>query len=71
MDLELLQQCLMVEVDHKQIYPSLVEDGALVYVQYDIGDEHLKIDVPIFALCSNKCFEVIKEKCYQWYMGLK
>lgn len=73
MDLELLQQCLMVEVDHKQLYPALTEHDGIMYVQYDVGDEHLKIDVPIFVLQMSliRSSGVIKNRCYQWYEGLK
>lgn len=71
MDLELLQQCLMVEVDHKQIYPALLEDDGILYVQYNVGDEHLKIDVPTYVLNDFRSCRVIREKCYQWYEGLK
>lgn len=31
MDLELLQQVLMVEVDHKQLYPAISEYNDIVY----------------------------------------
>lgn len=71
MDLELLQQSLMVEVDHKQLYPAISEYNGIVYVQYDVGDEHLKIDVPKLTLTQYQTYKVIKERCYQWYEGLK
>lgn len=71
MELELLQQVLMVEVDHKQLYPALAQCDGIVYVQYDVGNEHLTIDVPIFVLCTYQAIKVIKERCYQWYEGLK
>lgn len=71
MDLELLQQALMVEVDHKQLYPAISEYNGIVYVQYEVGDEHLKIDVPCFTLYEYRAFKIIKERCYQWYKGLK
>lgn len=60
MDLELLQQALMVKVDHKQLYQAISE-----------CNEHLKIDVPTEALCLCDTYKVIKERCYQWYEGLK
>lgn len=71
MDLEVLQEALMVEVDHKQLYPALTEYDGILYVQYDVGDEHLKIDVPAFVLYEYRAFKVIKERCYQWYERLK
>lgn len=71
MDLELLQQCLMVEVDYKQLYPAISEINGIVYVQYDVGDEHLTIDVPTYVLNDFRSCRVIREKCYQWYEGLK
>lgn len=71
MDLELLQQVLMVEVDHKQLYPAISEYNDIVYVQYDVGDEHLKIDVPKVVLTKSETYKAIKEACYQWYKGLK
>lgn len=66
-----LEQLLMVEVDRKQLYPAISEYNDIVYVQYDVGDEHLKIDVPYFALYEYRAFKIIKERCYQWYKGLK
>nr|DAG43693.1 MAG TPA: hypothetical protein [Caudoviricetes sp.] len=38
MNLELLQQTLMVEVDHKQLYQALTEYDGIVYVQYNVGN---------------------------------
>lgn len=69
MDLELLQQALIVDVDYKQLYPAISEHNEIVYVQYDVEDDHLKICVPKIMLTEDKTYKTIKEYCYQWYKG--
>lgn len=71
MNLELLQQALMVKVDHKQLYPAITEYNGIVYVQYDVGDEHLKIDVPKFVLTQYHAYKVIKNRVLDWYDVIK
>lgn len=48
-----------------------MEDDGILYVQYNVGNEHLTIDVPTFVLYEYHAYKVIKERCYQWYNGLK
>lgn len=69
MDLELLQQALIVNVDYRQLYPAISEYNDVVFVQYDVGDDHFKICVPKVMLTEDKTYKTIKEMCYQWYMG--
>ena len=71
MNLELLQQALMVEVDHKQLYPAISEYNDILYVQYDVGEEHLKIDVPKFVLTQYQAYKVIKNRVLDWYEVIK
>lgn len=71
MDLELLQQALMVEVDHKQLYPAITEYDGIVYVQYDVGNKHLKIDVEKDCFLVMSTCQDIKNCVYKWYEGLK
>lgn len=67
MDLKLLQQALIVDVDYKQLYPAISEYNEMVYVQYNIEDNHLEIVVPKVELTKSETYKTIKEYCYQWY----
>lgn len=69
MDLKLLQQALIVDVDYRQLYPAISEYNEMVHIQYDIGDDHLKIVVPKDELTKSETYKTIKEYCYQWYKG--
>ena len=66
MDLELLQLALMVELDHRQVYPALTEVNGIMYVQYNVGRDKLTIDVQMVVLIEPNTYKVIKNKVYEW-----
>lgn len=43
-----------MDVDYKRLYPDISEYNEMVYVQYNIGDDHLKICVPKVMLTESE-----------------
>lgn len=69
MNLELLQQAFTVEVDFKQLVPSITEYNDNTIIQYDIGSRHLKIEVDDEQLKEPATYRVIKNRAKRWALG--
>lgn len=66
MDLELLQQCYMVEVDHKQLYPAITTFRDEYHIQYDLGDNHIMFVVTYENIYNRLYLSGIKRKVVEW-----
>lgn len=65
--MELLQQCYMVEVDHKQLYPSIECYNDMYYIQYDLGNNHIEFELTDNNVHDNLWMARIKRKVVEWY----
>lgn len=68
--IKMLQLALMVEVDHKQLYPSITEYNEVTYIQYDIGNKHLKLKVNNDNLYNPVTYQLIRNKARNWAEAL-
>ena len=64
--IKMLQLALMVEVDHKQLYPSITEYNECTYIQYDVGNKHLKLKVYNYDLCNPVTYQLVRNKVRNW-----
>lgn len=68
--IKMLQLALMVEVDHKQLYPSITEYNECTYIQYDVWNKHLKLKVSNDDLCNPVTYQLIRNKVRYWVEAL-
>lgn len=66
----MLQLALMVEVDFKQIYPSITEYNEVTYIQYNVGNCHLKLSVRNEDLTMPATYIAIRNKAKYWAEAL-
>lgn len=67
--MNLLQQAFTVEVDFKQLIPSITEYNDNTIIQYDIGDRHFKIEVSDEQLKEPATYRVIRNRAKRWALG--
>lgn len=66
----MLQLALMIEVDFKQIYPSITEYNEVTYIQYDVGNCYLKLSVRNEDLTMPATYIAIRNKAKYWAEAL-
>lgn len=61
-----LQQSYMVEVDHKQLYPSVTTFNDEYHIQYNLGNNHIMFVVTEENIYNRLYLNGIKRKVVEW-----
>lgn len=64
--MNLLQQAFTVEIDSKKLMPSITQFNNKTFVQYDIGDEHIRFELDEDDLEMPLTYDAIKQHVKYW-----
>lgn len=69
-DLKVLQQCYMVKADYRELYPAIEHYNDTYYVQYDLGNNHIRFEMTESNVIDNLWIAQIKRKVIEWINGV-
>lgn len=64
--MNLLQQAFTVEVDFKQLIPSVTEFNGFTIIQYDFGNQHIKFELTDEQLSDPITYQLVRNKVKHW-----
>lgn len=67
--MNLLPQSLTIDVDFRELIPSITEYNNNTIIQYDLGDRHLKIEIYNELLNISDTHRVIRNRAKRWAIG--
>lgn len=67
--MNLLQQAFTVEVDFKQLIPSITEYNGNTIIQYDMGDNHIRFELTDEELADTMTYTVIRNRVKHWVLS--
>lgn len=65
-DLKVLQQCYMAKTDYRELYPAIEHYNDVYYVQYDLGNNHIRFEINEKNVIDNLWIAQIKRKVIEW-----
>lgn len=68
--MELLQRAFAVEVDSKQLLPSVIEFNGKTILQYDFGNNHIKFELDDEQLCDPMTYTTIRHHVTHWVVNI-
>ena len=65
-DLKVLQQCYMVKADYRELYPAIEHYNDAYYIQYDLGNNHIRFEITEKNIHNRLYLNGIKRKVVEW-----
>lgn len=59
-----LQQAFTIEADFKKLVPSITQFNSKTFVQYDIGNRHIRFELEVPAT-----YRVVTSRAKGWALG--
>lgn len=67
--MNLLQQAFTIKVDFKKIVPSITQFNSKTFVQYDIGNRHIRFELEDDQLEVPATYRVVTSRAKGWALG--